>query len=123
MKILRWSLAILLILGMGPAEAARKPAAAAGGSGLVCEFSASMADKPGDEPPRRFAVSTYAEKLAYKGLEVEVKRGPSGYGLGVSVKYPDGTRASIESSGKLHLMQFVALGEGTAQISYELDCR
>jgi hypothetical protein len=125
MKIMTWSFSILLMLGTGSAlakDGARKPAAAVGGSSIYCDFSAGMADSPGDVAPKRFGVSSYAEKLAYKGLEMEVKRGPSG--LSVSIKYPDGTRASIDSGTHLHLMQFVALGEGTKdQINYELECR
>jgi hypothetical protein len=103
------------------AKSNRKPAAAVGGSGIVCDFSASMADTPGDEVPKRFAVSTYGEKLGYKGLEVVVKHTS---GLNVAIKYPDGTRASLDTGGKLHLMQFVALGgDSKEQINYELECR
>lgn len=119
-------LAILAAVGLTAALAAeakndRHPAAAVGGPSIVCEFTASMADKPGDEAPKRFGVSTYGEKLSYKGLEVEVKRTS---GLNVAIKYPDGSRASIDTGSKLHIMQFVSLGgDGKEQINYELECR
>lgn len=115
MKTLRWSLSILLMLSMSSAFAKD-------GSSITCEFSASMADKPGDEPAKRFAVNTYGEKLQYKGLELDVRRAATG--LNVAIKYPDGTRASIDVGSKMHLKQFVNLGEGSKdQINYELECR
>ncbi|MGZ3693253.1 MAG: hypothetical protein ACXWQO_03545 [Bdellovibrionota bacterium] len=123
MQYLQTSLAIMLIFTMGSAQAARKPAAAVGGSSIYCDFTASMADKPGDEPGKRFGLSSYGENLEFKGLALNVKRA-SGM-ISVAIKYPDGTRAAFDASGThLHLMQFVAIGgEGNPQINYELECK